>query len=88
MYTSGVRNPYLGGSTIRAVTELLGLTDIARLLGRSKPVVVGYAQRPDFPRPLGKTASGRVWRRSDIERWRSRHFPPKIGRPAKDRKRR
>jgi len=69
------------------MSELLGITDICRLLDRSKPVVRKYIARPDFPKPLGETAAGRVWRKSDVDRWVKRtNWPFEAGRPKKDKR--
>jgi hypothetical protein len=42
-----------------------------------------YIERPDFPEPLGRTATGRIWRRADIEAWGKTRLPLPAGRPRK-----
>jgi predicted DNA-binding transcriptional regulator AlpA len=50
--------------------ELAGVAEIAEMLG----VVRQYVHRlinedPTFPEPVAELASGRVWRRRDVEVW-------------------
>lgn len=49
--------------------SLVGLTEIAALIGASRQAAHKAAGRPDFPRPLDELASGPVWRRRDVDRW-------------------
>lgn len=52
--------------------ELLGITQIATLLGKAKQNVAQYyTRRDDFPRPAAQLPAGRYWRRGDIEHWMS-----------------
>jgi predicted DNA-binding transcriptional regulator AlpA len=52
------------------MAELLGVTEVAELLGISRQRVQQLTERdPDFPAPAETLARGRVWRRSDIEDW-------------------
>jgi prophage regulatory protein len=67
--------------------ELVGLSEIAEMLGRSTRTVKTYMKRTDFPKPLGHLARGRIWRRRDVERWANRTLPLPVGRPPKRRKR-
>jgi predicted DNA-binding transcriptional regulator AlpA len=48
--------------------DLLGLIDVARVLGISQSTAKNYARRPDFPTPQ-VLSRGRVWRRADVEKW-------------------
>lgn len=52
---------------IEVVPELLGVAEAARLLGWDRRRIVTYVDRGAFPEPVAHLASGRVWRRSDIE---------------------
>jgi len=50
--------------------ELAGVAEIAEMLG----VVRQYVHRlinedPTFPEPVAELASGRVWKRADVEKW-------------------
>lgn len=50
--------------------ELIGVTEIARYLGKRKQnVAQHYASRDDFPEPAAELPTGRYWRRGDIEAW-------------------
>lgn len=61
--------------------ELLGATDVARLLGVSRQrvyqLITSYA---DFPRPTAELARGSIWSRREIEAWRDekQHHVPWI----------
>ncbi len=49
--------------------DLVGLTEIAELLGVSRQRVDQLAQGDDFPEPVSVLAAGRVWKRADVEAW-------------------
>jgi len=50
--------------------ELLGLSELAQLLGVSKQVVINWkVKREGFPKPTAELKSGPVWRRDDIVGW-------------------
>jgi prophage regulatory protein len=49
--------------------DLVGLTEIAEMLGVSAQRVDQLARRDDFPEPVAVLAAGRIWRLGDIERW-------------------
>lgn len=52
---------------IEVVPELLGVAEAAKLLGWDRRRVITYVDRGAFPDPVAHLASGRVWRRSDVE---------------------
>jgi predicted DNA-binding transcriptional regulator AlpA len=52
--------------------ELVGLKEIAEMLGVSKQRAGQLAEQSGFPAPLGEISAGRVWRRSDVESWARR----------------
>lgn len=53
--------------------ELIGVTEIARFLGKRKQnVAQHYTARDDFPEPAAELPTGRYWRRGDIEAWAAR----------------
>lgn len=54
--------------------DLVSVKEIAELLGVSVRTAHRLVNRDDFPEPLGSTSSGRVWRRTTVERWAKR--PP------------
>jgi predicted DNA-binding transcriptional regulator AlpA len=70
--------------TVRDVEleELAGLAEVAMICGVAKPTALRYSKRDDFPLPLGRLASGPVWRRADIERWALDTLPLRVGRPS------
>jgi predicted DNA-binding transcriptional regulator AlpA len=49
--------------------ELVGLTEIAGMLGVSPQRVDQLAATEAFPEPVADLAAGRVWKRADIEKW-------------------
>ena len=63
--------------------DLAGLSEIAELLGVHKRTAQKYVDRDDFPEPIGRLAGGRVWLRTDVERWGRGHLPLPPGRPRK-----
>lgn len=52
--------------TERPSGSLVGLAEVAVLLGLSKPATVRRTQQSDFPAPLAELAAGPVWDRADI----------------------
>jgi predicted DNA-binding transcriptional regulator AlpA len=64
--------------------DLLGLSDISRMLGVTMRTTQKYVDRDDFPEPLGQIAAGRVWLRADVERWAKETLPLQTGRPRKE----
>jgi predicted DNA-binding transcriptional regulator AlpA len=71
------------GSTLVAPEEIVGVTEVAKILGVPVRTAARYVDRGDFPAPLGTLARGRVWRREDVKAWRER-LPLKPGRPRKE----
>jgi predicted DNA-binding transcriptional regulator AlpA len=63
--------------------ELAGVSEIAEMLGVSRPSAARYVERPDFPAPAGELSRGRVWRRSDVTAWAKAQLPLPPGRPRK-----
>lgn len=53
----------------RVAGDLLGAKEIGVMLGVSRQRVQQIVARPDFPAPVAVLAMGKVWRRSDVERW-------------------
>ena len=52
---------------VEVVPPLVGVTEAARLLGWDRRRVATYVERGAFPDPIAHLASGRVWRRADVE---------------------
>ncbi|MDA8296879.1 MAG: DNA-binding protein [Actinomycetota bacterium] len=49
--------------------DLVGLTEIAAMLGVSRARAHQLAESDGFPVPVSEIAAGRIWRREDVERW-------------------
>jgi hypothetical protein len=61
---------------------LIGLSEIAGILGVSKQRVGQLRAREDFPAPVAELAAGPVWQRQMLDRF-IRDWPRRSGRPAK-----
>ncbi len=70
-------------SPVSPANDLLGLAELAAMLVVTKGTARRYAARGDFLAPLGRLASGPVWRRAEVERWARDHLPLPPGRPRK-----
>jgi predicted DNA-binding transcriptional regulator AlpA len=53
--------------TVEVVPELVGVAEAARIMGWDKRRVFTYIARGAFPEPVSMLASGRIWRRRDVE---------------------
>jgi len=62
--------------------ELVGLSEIAAILGVSKQRVGQLRARADFPVPVAELAAGPVWQRQMLDRF-IRDWPRRPGRPAR-----
>lgn len=60
--------------------ELVGVAEIAQLGEVERNSAWRWTERPDFPAPAQTLAAGRLWNRSDVEKWLAEHRP-KPGRP-------
>src|SRR5437588_6342159 len=59
-------------------SELLGISDIARLAGVSRNVVANWRTRhSDFPTPAAEPTAGPVFRRDDVAEWLAKRRPEK-----------
>jgi type I restriction enzyme M protein len=66
----------LGGVPLDS--DLLGMTDIARLAGVSRTVVANWRTRhKDFPTPTAEPTAGPIFRREDVVGWLEKHRPDK-----------
>lgn len=53
----------------RKVLDLVGLNEIGNMVGVTRQRAFMLARRLDFPEPVANLATGRLWRRVDVERW-------------------
>lgn len=49
--------------------DLVGVTEIADLLGVSRQRADQLANSEGFAQPVGEIAAGRIWKREDVEAW-------------------
>jgi predicted DNA-binding transcriptional regulator AlpA len=53
--------------------ELVGIAEVAAMLGVTTARVHQITRDdPTFPEPVAVLAAGRIWQRSDVERWGKR----------------
>ncbi len=52
--------------------HLVGVAEIARMLGVSRQRVSQLAETEQFPEPTVRLSAGPVWKREDIEQWAER----------------
>ncbi|MGZ4109972.1 MAG: hypothetical protein ACXVQU_08815 [Actinomycetota bacterium] len=53
--------------TVELEPAIVGVAEAAAILGWDKRRVATYVERGSFPAPVAALASGRVWRREDVE---------------------
>ena len=53
--------------TVEVTPALVGVSEAAATLGWDRRRVITYVDRGSFPDPVAHLASGRVWRRDDVE---------------------
>jgi predicted DNA-binding transcriptional regulator AlpA len=49
--------------------ELVGVAEIAEMLGVTRQRVHQLTKAPEFPRPVAELSAGSIWAREDVERW-------------------
>ena len=54
------------------VHHLVGVAEIAQMLGVTRQRVNQLVREPDFPAPEAKLTAGRIWKRVDVEAWARR----------------
>jgi hypothetical protein len=72
--------------------DLIGMKELGIMLGkgskRGETVARSYAHHVSrdrsFPEPVAEPASGRLWRRRDVEAWLDQHRPKWREGPAAD----
>lgn len=74
--TTGLPTPRIRRLEITDATfepdELVGATDVARLLGVSRQRVYQLMSDATFPPPASHLARGALWSRADVEAWNAR----------------
>lgn len=58
-------------ATLSAV-ELVGVAEVATMLGLTRQRVNQLSRQEGFPEPLAVLSAGKVWKRADIEKWAKR----------------
>jgi predicted DNA-binding transcriptional regulator AlpA len=58
--------------------DLVGVPEIAEMLGVSRPSVWRYVRRDDFPEPDMQVSGKRLWKRVTVERWAKKTLPLKF----------
>ena len=72
------------GSLLPMSSHLVGLSEIAQMLGVSRQRVGQLVQDyEDFPSPAAELASGRIWETSALETWEQAHPVRRPGRPVR-----
>ena len=49
--------------------ELMGVAEIAELLGVSRQRVHQLSKAPEFPAPIAELSAGAIWEREAVETW-------------------
>jgi len=52
---------------VEVIPDLVGVAEASEILGWDPRRVSTYVRRGAFPEPVASLASGRVWRREDVE---------------------
>jgi predicted DNA-binding transcriptional regulator AlpA len=60
--------------------RLVGLAEVAAMLGVTKRTALRNSRRADFPAPLAELAMGPVWDADDVEEWDDRRPSVRPGR--------
>jgi hypothetical protein len=53
--------------TVEVIPSIAGVAEAATIMGWDKRRVMTYVRRGSFPEPFAHLASGRIWRREDVE---------------------
>jgi predicted DNA-binding transcriptional regulator AlpA len=62
-------DPLMTSSTFNKMHHLVGVREIAEMLGVSRPRVDQLSNTDSFPTPEVELASGRIWKRAAVEKW-------------------
>lgn len=64
------------------IDDILGLSEVSGMTGKSKANIKEYQKRGQFPEPVKILASGPLWLRDQIQTWMD--TPRFRGRPKKN----
>lgn len=56
-------------TSLGRVHHLVGLTEIAEMLGVSRQYTDRLVRQVGFPEPEAVITAGRIWKREDVEEW-------------------
>ena len=59
---------------VEVVPDVVGVAEAAEIMEWDKRRVITYIRRGSFPRPFASLASGRIWRRGDVEAYAATVF--------------
>lgn len=68
----------------RPVPELMGIAEIATVIGRTRQRAWQIATTPGFPEPVQVLTMGKVWRADDVRDWVTTNPRRPLGRDAVD----
>jgi predicted DNA-binding transcriptional regulator AlpA len=67
--TSRYAYPLMPSSTLEPMHHLVGIREIAEMLGVSPQRVDQLSNTARFPKPEAELKSGRIWKRAAVEKW-------------------
>lgn len=56
-------------ATLPQMHHLVGVAEIAEMLGVTRQRVHQLTRLADFPEPVAVLSAGHIWSREDVERW-------------------
>ena len=63
--------------------KLVGLAEVAEVLGVSRRTAARYTRRSDFPEPVARLRAGPVWQEDDVLAWARSEPAARPGKPLK-----
>jgi predicted DNA-binding transcriptional regulator AlpA len=58
--------------------DLVGLAEVAEMLGSSRTQAKRWTRRPDFPEPLARLRATPVWLADDVKAWAKQRKPVSV----------
>jgi predicted DNA-binding transcriptional regulator AlpA len=65
----------LGGMPRRKGPDLVGVAEVAEMLGTSRTQAGRWTRRPDFPEPIARLRATPVWLADDVKEWAKQRKP-------------